>query len=72
MGMPLWERFRRVVISQSLTLKKGALLLIEQTQTGSPTEIDLSELAALNNLAAELAASVEGLTATAAEINQAA
>lgn len=54
--MQLWKKFAELTVTKKLRLPKGAVMDV------NGTEVDLNELAALNNIAAADLAKIDGIT----------
>ena len=67
--MGLWERVSQLTVQRLLRFPYGSTIEVEATK-GTKSTIQLTELAALDGLSAELAL-LDGVLATAAEINRA-
>ena len=59
--MNLWRKFTNVIVGKVLLLAKGAIIKVTNTD-GSITEIDLTELAAINSIGAADLAKIDGIT----------
>ena len=59
--MNLWRKFTNLIVEKTLTMGKGAVLKVTNATTGAISTIDLTELGVL-----------DGLTATATQLNVAA
>ncbi len=59
--MKLQEKIRDLLITRNLHMRKNAVMLIDNAD-GTTSEVDLTELAALDNISADDLAKIEGIT----------
>lgn len=59
--MKLWDRFASIEVFRRLRMKRGAVITVENSD-GTLSDIDLAELAAVNNIGAADLAKIDGIT----------